>query len=65
MDRLPPLELVPASDAGAAFRWDHTYGPISWSRSGLAMLDVKARQPDYWKAETLETFDGLRWLHSE
>jgi transglutaminase-like putative cysteine protease len=51
--------------AGAVFRWDHTYGPISWSRSGIAMLDVKARQPNYWKAETLDTFDGLRWVHSD
>jgi protein-glutamine gamma-glutamyltransferase len=53
------------ADAGAAFRWDHSYGPITWSRSGIALLDVKARQPNYWKAETLETFDGLRWLHSD
>jgi transglutaminase-like putative cysteine protease len=52
-------------DAGAAFRWDHTYGPIAWSRSGIALLDVKARQPNYWKAETLDTFDGLRWIHSD
>jgi protein-glutamine gamma-glutamyltransferase len=51
--------------AGAAFRWDHSYGPITWSRSGIALLDVKARQPHYWKAETLDTFDGLRWLHSD
>jgi transglutaminase-like putative cysteine protease len=51
--------------AGAAFRWDHSYGPITWSRSGVALLDVKARQPHYWKAESLDTFDGLRWVHSD
>jgi transglutaminase-like putative cysteine protease len=50
---------------GAAFRWDHSYGPIAWSRTGAALLDVKAHQPHYWKAETLDSFDGLRWLHSD
>jgi protein-glutamine gamma-glutamyltransferase len=53
------------TDVGATFRWDHSYGPITWSRSGIALLDVKARQPHYWKAETLDSFDGLRWLHTD
>jgi transglutaminase-like putative cysteine protease len=51
--------------AGTRFAWDHSYGPISWSRSGVTLLQVKARQPHYWKAETLDRFDGVRWLHSE
>jgi transglutaminase-like putative cysteine protease len=51
--------------AGTSFRWDHNYGPIGWSRSGVTLLQVKARQPHYWKAETLDRFDGVRWLHSE
>jgi transglutaminase-like putative cysteine protease len=53
------------ADAGTAFQWDHSYGPIQWSRSGVTLLAVKAREPHYWKAETLERFDGVRWLHSQ
>jgi transglutaminase-like putative cysteine protease len=53
------------AQAGTAFQWDHTYGPISWSRSGITLLQVKSKQPHYWKAETLDRFDGIRWLHSE
>jgi transglutaminase-like putative cysteine protease len=54
-----------ARQAGTAFQWDHSYGPIAWSRSGITLLTVKARQPHYWKAETLGRFDGIRWLHSD
>lgn len=53
------------AEAGTAFSWDHNYGPIAWSRSGITLLAVKAREPHYWKAETLDRFDGIRWLHSE
>ena len=53
------------AQAGTAFRWDHSYGPIQWSRSGVTLLQVKSRQPHYWRAETLDRFDGVRWLHSE
>jgi protein-glutamine gamma-glutamyltransferase len=51
--------------AGTGFQWNHTYGPITWSRSGITLLAVKSREPHYWKAETLDRFDGIRWLHSE
>jgi transglutaminase-like putative cysteine protease len=50
---------------GTDFAWDHTYGPIRWSRTGLSLLAVKSGQPHYWKAETLGRFDGIRWLHSQ
>jgi transglutaminase-like putative cysteine protease len=50
---------------GTTFHWNHDYGPISWSRSGITLLTVKAREPHYWKAETLASFDGIRWLHSD
>jgi protein-glutamine gamma-glutamyltransferase len=50
--------------AGTTFTWDHSYGPIKWSRSGTTLLAVKAKEPHYWKAETLDRFDGVRWLHS-
>ena len=29
------------------------------------MLRVKAKQPAYWKAESLDVFDGGRWKESE
>ncbi|MEA2410631.1 MAG: protein-glutamine gamma-glutamyltransferase, partial [Thermoleophilaceae bacterium] len=51
--------------AGTAFQWDHSYGPIAWSRSGITLLTVRSREPHYWKAETLGRFDGIRWLHSD
>ena len=53
------------AQAGTAFQWDHSYGPIEWSRSGITMLQVKSPEAHYWKAETLDRFDGVRWLHSQ
>jgi transglutaminase-like putative cysteine protease len=55
----------PPPGTGAAFNWNHSYGPIRWSRSGETLLSVKSKEPHYWKAETLDRFDGLRWFHSE
>jgi len=46
------------------FDWNHRYGPIAWPRSGRTLLAVRSDQPHYWKAETLDAFDGLRWRHS-
>ena len=43
------------------FNWQHSYGPLDWPREGTTLLNVKAQRPHYWKAETLDTFDGLRW----
>ena len=43
------------------FDWTHEYGPLDWSRSGATVLNVKSDRPHYWKAETLDAFDGLRW----
>jgi protein-glutamine gamma-glutamyltransferase len=51
--------------AGTGFQWDHNYGPIAWSRSGVTLLAVKSREAHYWKAETLDRFDGIRWIHSD
>ena len=50
---------------GRSFDWDQRYGPLAWSRQGLTMLTVRAPHPHYWKAETLDRFDGLRWIHSD
>ena len=51
--------------AGTTFGWDHTYGPMTWSRTGTKLLSIRSREAHYWKAETLDRFDGLRWMHSE
>jgi protein-glutamine gamma-glutamyltransferase len=50
---------------GTTFAWDHSYGPMTWSRTGTKLLAVRSSEPHYWKAETLDRFDGLRWMHSE
>jgi transglutaminase-like putative cysteine protease len=49
---------------GATFSWDHRYGPLNWPRRGREVLRVSARDSEYWKAETLDAFDGTRWLAS-
>jgi transglutaminase-like putative cysteine protease len=53
-ERLAPAHPV-------RFSWDQDYGPLRWPRDGRELLRVKTRRPDYWKAETLDTFDGERW----
>ena len=47
---------------GTQFKWDHTYGPITWARSGIKLFEVRSDEPHYWKAESLTRFDGLRWI---
>ena len=47
------------------FDWNHSYGPLDWPREGTTLLNVESDRPLYWKAETLETFDGLRWLRTD
>jgi len=46
------------------FDWNHTYGPLTWSRAGETVLNVKSDRPQYWKAETLDGFDGFRWIRT-
>jgi transglutaminase-like putative cysteine protease len=46
------------------FDWNHSYGPLDWSRAGETVLNVRSDRPHYWKAETLDNFDGLRWARS-
>ncbi len=52
-----------ASARGTTFDWDHRYGPLNWPRDGREVLRIKAAHAAYWKAENLDGFDGLRWLH--
>ena len=46
------------------FNWNHSYGPLDWPRDGTTLLNVRSGRPHYWKAETLDHFDGLRWVRS-
>jgi protein-glutamine gamma-glutamyltransferase len=50
--------------AGVSYQWNHSYGPINWPRRGTTLLYVQANRPYYWKAETLDDFDGREWLRS-
>jgi protein-glutamine gamma-glutamyltransferase len=47
------------------FDWTHRYGPLDWPREGTTMLNVRASRPHYWKAQTLDSFDGVRWVRTE
>jgi transglutaminase-like putative cysteine protease len=46
------------------FDWAHEYGPLDWPRDGTTLLNVRADRPHYWKAQALDTFDGLRWVRT-
>ena len=46
------------------FEWTHQYGPLDWPRDGTTLLNVESDRPHYWKAEALDTFDGLRWIRT-
>jgi len=53
-----------AGGAGERFDWTQTYGPLSWPSSGRTVLTVRAPRPGYWKAESLDYFDGYGWTSS-
>ena len=46
------------------FDWTHTYGPLDWPRNGTTLLNIKSDRAHYWKVETLDGFDGFRWLRT-
>ena len=50
------------NDRAITFDWNHRYGPLDWPRDGTTLLNVKSDRPHYWKTETLDTFDGIRWV---
>jgi protein-glutamine gamma-glutamyltransferase len=52
------------SGKAITFNWGHEYGPLDWPREGTTLLNVRSDRPHYWKAETLDAFDGLRWFRS-
>src|SRR5581483_6931741 len=43
------------------FDWTQRYGPLLWPRTGRELVDVQAARGDYWKAENLDTFNGVGW----
>jgi transglutaminase-like putative cysteine protease len=45
-----------------SFTWDHRYGPLDWPRKGQVVARIDSKLGDYWKAETLERFDGTAWV---
>ncbi|MBN1528450.1 MAG: transglutaminase domain-containing protein [Thermoleophilaceae bacterium] len=47
------------------FDWTHSYGPLDWPRDGTTLLNIKSSRPHYWKVETLDGFDGFRWLRTD
>jgi transglutaminase-like putative cysteine protease len=49
---------------GVSYRWNANYGPITWTRRGTTLMYVQASQPFYWKAETLDDFDGRGWIRT-
>jgi Transglutaminase-like superfamily/TgpA N-terminal domain len=50
-----------ASGRVDSFNWTQTYGPLRWPRLDRDVFNVRAKTGDYWKAENLETFDGVAW----
>jgi transglutaminase-like putative cysteine protease len=51
-------------EKAATFRWDHSYGPMTWPRDGREVLRIRAPEQSYWKTVNLDQFDGLRWVDS-
>jgi transglutaminase-like putative cysteine protease len=54
-----------ARGPSSTFDWSHNYGPIDWPREGRTLLRVRSPREHFWKAQTLDHFDGLRWVHSK
>ena len=48
----------------ASFDWDHSYGPIDWPRKGEVVMTIDSQRPHYWRAVTLDGFDGFGWTRS-
>jgi protein-glutamine gamma-glutamyltransferase len=43
------------------FDWRHSYGPLHWPRKGTTLMLIKSKNAHYWKAQTLDRFDGRGW----
>jgi transglutaminase-like putative cysteine protease len=53
--------LEAAGSKSASFQWNHNYGPLDWPRDGRELLRIKARTGSYWKAQSLDLYDGHSW----
>jgi transglutaminase-like putative cysteine protease len=53
--------LEAAGSKSATFQWNHDYGPLNWPRDGRELLRIKAKNAAYWKAQSLDLFDGHSW----
>ena len=53
------------SQDGINFGWAHSYGPLDWPQKGTRVLTVASEEPHYWKATTLDEFDGFGWRRSD
>jgi protein-glutamine gamma-glutamyltransferase len=53
-----------APGGGESFDWNHTYGPLDWTRTGQTLLEVSSDAPHYWRTAELDRFDGYRWLET-
>ncbi|MEX2210820.1 MAG: transglutaminaseTgpA domain-containing protein [Gaiellaceae bacterium] len=53
----------PAERRGVGFVWNATYRPLEWPKEETTMLTVSGpRRNLYWRATTLDTFRGDRWV---
>ena len=52
------------STDGRHFRWDQSYGPLSWPQTGTRMLVIASDGFHYWKVTNLDDFDGVGWVRS-
>jgi transglutaminase-like putative cysteine protease len=57
--------LEAAGSKSATFDWNHNYGPLHWPRDGRELLRIKAKNGAYWKAESLDLYDGHTWRENQ
>ncbi|HEX7310540.1 MAG TPA: transglutaminaseTgpA domain-containing protein [Gaiellaceae bacterium] len=57
-----PYQRPPAS-VGVRYVWDANYDGFSWPRKTTTVLKVQASPRSvYWRATTLDVYDGTRWI---
>jgi transglutaminase-like putative cysteine protease len=49
------------ADSRETFDWEHSYGPLDWSRTNAPVLDVRSDEPHYWRTLVLDDFNGYGW----
>ncbi len=57
-----PYKRAPAS-VGVRYVWDSNYDGFRWPRKTTTVLKIHASQRSlYWRATTLDVYDGTRWI---